>query len=179
MIDKNIEIEKAKKIKLILMDVDGVLTKGEIIFDALGNEIKVWDVKDGLSFSIVKRLPDIDVGWITGRKSESVKKRAEDLDIKYLFMGELDKISAYKEIKKLSNLKDEEIAYIGDDLIDLPVLRAVGLSICPFDAVEEVINICDLKTDCIGGKGVFRSVLKFVLSAQNRWDNIEKIFEKK
>ncbi|MDR0676890.1 MAG: HAD hydrolase family protein, partial [Elusimicrobiota bacterium] len=134
---------------------------------------------DGISFSIVKKLDNLEVGWITGRRSESVETRAKHSGIKYLVMGELDKISAYRDIKIKSGLKNEEITYIGDDLVDIPVLKEAGLSICPLDAVEEVLKICDLKADCIGGNGVFRFALKFILSSQNRWENIEKIFTNK
>jgi 3-deoxy-D-manno-octulosonate 8-phosphate phosphatase (KDO 8-P phosphatase) len=170
-------LENLKKIKLILTDVDGVLTRGEIFFDALGNELKIWNVKDGLSFSIVKRLDDLEVGWITGRKSKNVEERAKSLDIKYLSQGSLNKIEAYNEIKKNAGLSDDDIMYIGDDLIDISVLKKVGISVCPLDAVIEVKNICDMTADCKGGEGVFRFALKSVLSAQNRWDGIEKIFE--
>lgn len=178
MKNKLINIEKAKNIKLILMDVDGVLTKGEVFFDSLGNELKIWNVKDGLAFSIAKRMKDLELGFITGRKSESVEKRAKSLNIKYLYMGELDKISAYNEIKKISNLKDENIAYIGDDLVDIPILEKVGLSFCPMDSAIEVKNICDEVLDISGGCGAFRWVLKFILSAQNRWNNVHEIFQK-
>ncbi len=172
-------IEKAKKIKLILMDVDGVLTKGDIFFDGDSRELKTWNVKDGLSFSIVKRVDKLDIGWITGRESESVKNRAKESNVKYLAMGVMNKIKAYEIIKKNANLSDDEIAYIGDDLIDIATLKKCALSICPADAVIEVKNIVDLIADVKGGEGVFRFALKFILSAQNRWENIEKIFEEK
>ncbi len=172
-----VNIEKARNIKLILMDVDGVLTKGEIFCDASGNELKIWNVKDGLAFSIAKRMPNLDLGFITGRKSESVKKRAKNLNIKYLYMGELNKISAYNEIKKLSGLDDKNIAYIGDDLVDIPILEKVALSFCPKDSAIEIKNICDEVLDVFGGCGVFRCTLKFILSAQNRWNNIHEIFQ--
>lgn len=119
----------------------------------------------------------MEVGWITGRKSENVKNRAQNLGVKYLSQGSLNKIKAYNEIKNQSGLKDTEIMYIGDDLIDLPVLKVVGISVCPSDAVIEVKNICDLVADCKGGEGVFRFVLKTVLEAQKRWTGIEKLFE--
>ncbi len=169
----------AKNIKLILMDVDGVLTRGEIFFDANGNELKIWNVKDGLSFSILKRLKAIETGWITGRKSENVEKRAKSLGVKYLSLGSLDKKTAFLEILENSKLSREEVAYIGDDLVDISVLKEVGLSICPSDAVPEVKDLCDLIADCGGGGGVFRFALKFILQAQDKWDGIERVFEAK
>lgn len=172
-------VENLKQIKLILTDVDGVLTKGEIFFDGAGNELKIWNVKDGLSFSIARRLSDLEVGWITGRKSENVENRAKNLGIKYLMQEKWNKMEAYAEIKKQAGLSDEQIMYIGDDLIDIAVLKTVGISVCPSDAIPEVKTICDLIADCKGGEGVFRFALKSVLEAQNRWDGIEKIFDQK
>ena len=170
--------EKLKNIKLILTDVDGVLTRGEILFDANGNELKIWNVRDGLSFSIAKRLEDIDVGWITGRESKSVESRANNLKIKYLIQGCLDKKEAYAELKEESGLDDFEILYIGDDIVDIPVLELAGISVCPSDAAEEVKEMVDIVADFKGGEGVFRFVLKMVLSAQDRWQGIEKVFQK-
>ena len=170
--------EKLKKIKLILTDVDGVLTRGEIFFDAQGNELKTWNVRDGLALSIARRLDDIDVGFITGRQSKSVEFRATELKVKYLMQGCMDKRKAYADLKEQSGLNDEEIAYIGDDLIDLPILTQVGFAMCPKDAVEEVKAVVDVVSKVDGGCGVFREALKLVLVAQGRWDGIEKVFQK-
>ncbi|MCP4481285.1 MAG: HAD hydrolase family protein [bacterium] len=170
--------EKLKKIKLILTDVDGVLTKGEVFFDSQGVELKTWNVRDGLALSIAKRLDDLDIGLITGKTSNSVKSRAENLGIKYVIQGCMNKLEGWSEIKKGSGLQDDEIAYIGDDLIDIPILKLAGVSVCPLDAAPEVFSCVDIVSNIKGGYGVFRDVFRRVLEAQGRWDGIERIFQK-
>ena len=119
--------EKSKKIKLILLDVDGVLTDGSIIFGESNQEIKIFNVKNGLGIKLAQ-AGGIAIGIITGRNSQVVNKRAKELSIKILSQGQQDKVSVYNQIKDDLRLKDEQIAYIGDDLTDLKLLRQVGLS---------------------------------------------------
>jgi 3-deoxy-D-manno-octulosonate 8-phosphate phosphatase (KDO 8-P phosphatase) len=175
---ENNMLEKAKQIKLIICDVDGVLTRGDIFFDALGNELKVWNVRDGLAYSILKRIaPDIQVGWITGRESKSVENRAKESGVKYLIQGCLFKRQAINDILKQANVKLHEIAYIGDDLVDLPAIKDVGLGICPIDAVDEVRDASDIIAPVKGGCGVFRYVVELVLKARGTWDKAIILFE--
>ena len=130
---------KAKKIKLIAMDVDGVLTAGEIIVLDSGGEIKIWNVKDRLAFHLIRRSKaDIKLAWITGRASKQVADRAAEIGIDEFYQDCMDKKTAMEEILNKHSIKPEEAVFIGDDLIDIPVLRMVGIGVCPCDAPDEV-----------------------------------------
>ena len=156
----------AKNIKLIASDIDGVLTAGEIILLPDGNELKIWNVKDGAGVSLVKKhLPDIKFVWITARKSEQVKLRADDLKIDILVQSCRDKKNEILKIAKKNNINISQIAYIGDDVIDLPVLEIAGLSACPFDAVDDVKKSSKYICKNCGGKGAFREVCNLILKA--------------
>ena len=156
---------KAKKIKAIITDVDGVLTDGGIIYDNEYNEYKRYNVKDGQIISHLKRLGFI-VGAITGRESDVVKKRMQELKFTFHHHGVKDKLVEYEKIKQEYKLKDEEIAYIGDDIIDLAILCRCGLSVTPQDAREYMKNEVDYVTASKGGEGVFRDVADMILEEQ-------------
>jgi 3-deoxy-D-manno-octulosonate 8-phosphate phosphatase (KDO 8-P phosphatase) len=163
--------QRAKKIKLIAMDVDGVLTAGDIVILDSGEEVKFWSSKDRYVMSLVRKMENPPIlAWITGRKSNAVERAAREFNISHLVQGCSDKKSALLAILKERNIKPEEAAFIGDDLIDLGALNTVGLAVCPFDAVEELFNEVHYVSPLGGGKGVFRDVLKLVLQAQKRWD---------
>lgn len=168
---------KAKHIKLIAVDIDGVLTRGEIIFDGTGTEIKIWNVRDGLAFTIVKRIGGIQLAWITGRGSNDVRARAESLGIDYLVTDCMQKKAALHDIVKQAGVALHEVAYIGDDIIDISSLRAVGLGVCPKDAAYEVKEASHHVARVRGGEGVFRYVVELVLKAQGRWDDAVRMFE--
>ena len=156
----------AKNIKLIASDIDGVLTAGEIILLPDGNELKIWNVKDGAGVSLIKKyLPNIKFCWITARKSKQVKIRAEELKIDILAQNCKDKKSEILKIAKKNNIDISQIAYIGDDVIDLPVLKIAGLSACPFDAVDDVKKSSKYICKNCGGKGAFREVCNLILKA--------------
>jgi YrbI family 3-deoxy-D-manno-octulosonate 8-phosphate phosphatase len=156
----------AKDIKLIASDIDGVLTAGEIILLPDGNELKIWNVKDGAGVSLVKKhLPDIKFVWITARKSKQVKLRADDLKIDVLVQSCRDKKSEILKVAEKNNINVSQIAYIGDDVIDLPVLEIAGLSACPFDAVDDVKKSSKYICKNCGGKGAFREVCNLILKA--------------
>jgi 3-deoxy-D-manno-octulosonate 8-phosphate phosphatase (KDO 8-P phosphatase) len=157
---------KAKKIKAIITDVDGVLTDGGIIYDNDYKEYKRYNVKDGQIISHLKRLGFI-VGAITGRESDVVKKRMQELKFTFHHHGVKDKLVEYEKIKQEYKLKDEEIAYIGDDIIDLSILCRCGLSATPQDAREYIKNEVDYVTVSKGGEGVFRDVSDMILEEQN------------
>ena len=135
-------IEKAKKIKLVAFDVDGVMTDGSLSFTQDGVEIKTFNAKDGLGVVMLSRAGFI-TSIITARENNTVKLRAEMIDIKELYMGQKNKTQALEDLIKKYDLKKDEIAYMGDDLPDICVLREVGLSVCPNDAVLEVKKICN------------------------------------
>lgn len=166
--------EAAKKIKMFIFDVDGSLSDGGIYVGNDGELFKRFDVKDGFAVNSLA-----DEGYlsaiITGRQSEIVEKRAKRLRITAVWQGNPDKRGAYKELKEKFSLSDEEIAFVGDDLIDLPIMVQTGLPIAVADAAEEVKERSLLVTKARGGHGAVREAIEFVLKAQGRW---EKLVEK-
>ena len=161
-------LKAAKGIKLIASDIDGVLTAGEIILLPDGNELKIWNVKDGAGVSLIKKnLSDIKFVWITARKSKQVELRAKELKIDLLIQNCRDKKSEILKIAKKYNIDISSVAYIGDDIIDLPVLKITGLSACPNDAVEEVKKVSKYVSKYCGGKGAFRDICNLILKAQD------------
>ncbi len=170
-------IKKAKKIRLLAMDVDGVMTGGEIIILNNGEEIKIWSVKDRMGFAMLRaaNLP-IRLAWITARKSEQVKLRAKDLKVDFLYQKSTDKWSSVREIARKMNIKPDQIAYVGDDLIDLKPLKNVGLSVCPPESHEILLKTCDLITKTSAGKGVIREVMELIIRAQGAWPGLMKKF---
>lgn len=163
--------DKAAKVKLLLLDVDGVLTDGQIIYGSGSHELKAFDVKDGHGLKLLQRA-GIEIGIITGRESEVVARRASELGVTYLYQGAKDKLVPYGEILQQSGLSDEEIAYVGDDLIDLPILCRVGFSATVSDAVDEVRERVDYVASRAGGRGAVREVCDFLLRAQGLWAEV-------
>ena len=164
---------KLAKIKLLLLDVDGVLTDGRIIYDSQGNELKAFDVKDGHGLKMIQRS-GIQVGIITGRSSEVVRRRAAELGIEILYQGALRKLEPYREILNQYGLSDEQIAYVGDDIVDLPILRRVGFSATVADAIPDVLPLVDYVTTRPGGRGAVREVCDLLLRASGQWDELTK-----
>ena len=161
----------AKKIKLIAMDVDGVLTGGEIILLDSKRELKIWNVKDGFGFHLVQQsASDIKFAWITGGESEQVKIRADMLKIDVLYQACFRKKEAIREIAAKLGIRPEETLFIGDDLLDVPAFRYAGFSICPLDAPQEVKKEVDYISKIPGGKGVVREVVELVLKARGLWE---------
>jgi 3-deoxy-D-manno-octulosonate 8-phosphate phosphatase (KDO 8-P phosphatase) len=164
---------KAKKIKLLLLDVDGVLTDGGIFIDDRGDEIKRFNVRDGQGITLLQRA-GIQVGFITGRSSNVVRHRARELAVKIVCQGVQDKVATYDSLKRKTRLADEQIAYIGDDIADLPILRKAGLSVAVRDAWTGVKSTVDYVTRAGGGQGAIREVSELLLRAQNIWKDLEK-----
>ena len=166
-------LNTASKIKLIATDIDGVLTAGEVIVLENAEEIKIWNVRDRQGLHTLKQnLPNIKVAWITGRKSKQVEIRAKEQKIDFLIQECKDKMKVIIDIANKLSIGLSEIAYIGDDIIDLSVLRKVGLSVCPKDAVMEAKKVSKYISQYDGGKGVFREVCEILLKANNKWDEI-------
>lgn len=163
--------QQLAKIQLLLLDVDGVMTDGRIIYDNLGNELKAFDVKDGHGLKLLQRA-GITVGIITGRRSEVVSRRAAELGIELVFQGAKRKLTPYLEILQQQNLRDDQVAYIGDDVVDLPILRRVGFSVTVADAVPEVVQRVDYVTARPGGRGAVREVCDLLLKASGKWDEL-------
>ena len=168
--------EKLKRTKLLLLDVDGVLTDGSIIYNDSGAETKVFDVKDGLGIKMLMKA-GIQVGIVTGRTSKALYHRCNNLGISLIFDGVHDKTSVLQLISKQTGLPAEDIAFIGDDLIDLPLLKRVGLSIAVADAHETVIENVDMVTSKKGGAGAVREICEAILKAQGLWNKMIEYFQ--
>lgn len=162
-IDKRKFFETIKKIKLLALDVDGVLTNGDIYLDCNGNEIKQFNTKDGLGIELAIEN-GVEVAIISGRKSKAVELRAEQLGIKYVFQGVSDKKKILKNLQKKLKVAIEETIFIGDDLPDLKLKNEVSLLVCPSDAVVEVKKNADFVLKKKGGKGAVREWIDIMLS---------------
>jgi 3-deoxy-D-manno-octulosonate 8-phosphate phosphatase (KDO 8-P phosphatase) len=160
-----------KKVRMILMDVDGVLTGGEIILGNDGQELKVFDVQDGMGLTLA-RYGGIKLGIITGRSSQAVARRAEELHLDALYQGVTDKMDAYTDILQTYDLRDGEVCYIGDDLLDITVMEEVGVAVAVANARQEVKDIADYVTVAHGGRGAVREVVEMILMAQKKWETV-------
>jgi 3-deoxy-D-manno-octulosonate 8-phosphate phosphatase (KDO 8-P phosphatase) len=170
MKDETIAVnERLKNIKLLLLDVDGVLTDGRIIFDSNGIESKFFNVKDGHGIKLLQRV-GIEVGIVSGRESQVVTNRAAELGIERVFQGALDKLAVYRQIIQETGLADTRIAFMGDDIIDIPVMRRVGFAAAPADAVEEVLPHAHFVTRNRGGWGAVREICDLILKGQGVWE---------
>ena len=161
-------MERLKRIKLLAMDVDGVLTDGSMIFGSK-EEIKVFNALDGLGITLAIEI-GLEIAWITGNKSESVAKRAEALGVTNLFLGARYKSVAIEELARRKGLKTEEIAYIGDDLNDLPAMKTAGVAFAVANASPEAKAAVDFVTEKSGGHGAVREAIEMILKAQDRWE---------
>lgn len=159
---------KLKKIKLVVLDVDGTLTDGGIYYDANGNEIKRFDVKDGLGIKVAMEA-GLKFAILTGRQSPMVRRRAEELGIQFLLEGVQKKAPALIELSKNTGISVDEMAYIGDDWNDLPAMMMTGFKACPADAAEEIKDICDYVAPKKGGRGAVRECLEFILETYGMW----------
>lgn len=164
-------IERAKKIKLLLLDVDGVLTDGRFIYGSYGDELKNFDVNDGLGTFLIRRA-GIKCVILTAKASRVVTRRARELRFDKVYHNFHYKINALGKIKKKFKVTDDEICFVGDDVIDIPVLKRVGLAVCPPNAVEEVKPFVHLLTEKNGGRGAVREVCDLLLRARGAWDKI-------
>lgn len=159
-------LAKARQIKLLLLDVDGVLTDGTLIFSHDGHESKAFNTQDGFGIRLLQEA-GIDIGLITARKSTAVAKRAENLKLRYVYQGESNKLIAYKDILRDSGLKPVQIAYMGDDWLDLILLKRVGFAIAPANSVEEVKEMAHFTTTKNGGDGAVRQVCDLILQSKD------------
>lgn len=161
----------ARQIKLIILDVDGVLTDGGIILDNKGNEFKSFHVRDGHGIKMLIRA-GVTVAMITGRYSKVVERRARELGIKDIYQKCHDKRIAFRHLIEKYSLNPKEIAYIGDDIVDLPLLKISGFSVSVADADEEAKNASMMITKNKGGRGAVREVCDFILKAKGLWESI-------
>ena len=168
--------EVLKNIRLLLVDVDGVMTDGRIIYDGNGLETKFFNVKDGHGIKMLQRH-GVEIGIITGRTSVVVDIRARELGINIVYQGALRKLESYDDIKSKTGLSDSQIAYIGDDIIDVPVMRRVAFSAAPSDALPEVRELADYVTACEGGRGAVREVCDMIIKGRGGWEEVVARYE--
>ena len=169
---KNEELQrKAQAIKLVAFDIDGIMTDGRLYFTSLGDEIKAFNVKDGLGLKLLRET-GVEVAIITGRTSELVNRRARDLKIGKLIQGREDKKVALNELMQQENLSAEQIAYMGDDLPDLPAIRFAGLGVTVADAMPIIKQHADFITESNGGDGAVREFCDWLLKAQGNLDAV-------
>jgi 3-deoxy-D-manno-octulosonate 8-phosphate phosphatase (KDO 8-P phosphatase) len=163
--------ERASRVRLILFDVDGVLTDGTLLLHADGSESKVFDIKDGTGIVWAQRL-GLTVGFLSARSSAATTQRAAQLGITLVHQGVASKLEAYEQIADSLMLDEDEVAYMGDDILDLPVLSRVGLAAAPADASEDVRSRVHWVAQARGGAGAARELIELILRAQGRWDSV-------
>lgn len=168
-------LERAKKVRMLMLDVDGVLTDGKIILTSDGEEIKNFNVLDGMGIKLLQKI-GVEVAIISSRFSKVTEQRAKELGIELVFQKHLDKLKIYEEILKLRNLKDEEIAYIGDDWIDLPILKRVGLAVGVPNGWYPVNFYVHYVTKHKGGEGAVREVCDLILRAKGKWEKTLNLY---
>jgi 3-deoxy-D-manno-octulosonate 8-phosphate phosphatase (KDO 8-P phosphatase) len=171
-------LTRARKIKLFLMDVDGTLTDGGVCLIATLSmeqnassitEMKVFNAQDGQGLSLAHTM-GILTGFITGRRSPAVEQRAKENKVTFVCLGQATKTQAYEDCMQRAGVTEEEIAYLGDDLPDIPLAKRCGLGVCVADGALELKQVCHYTTQRRGGKGAAREVIELILKAQGRWE---------
>jgi 3-deoxy-D-manno-octulosonate 8-phosphate phosphatase (KDO 8-P phosphatase) len=162
---------RLEKVSLLLLDVDGVMTDGRIFFDNNGVETKAFDVRDGHGLKLLQRA-GLRVGIITGRQSRVVEIRARELGIDILYQGVKDKVLPYEEILNSLAIGGDQVAYVGDDIVDLPVLRRVGFAATVADGSEDVKPFVHYVTKARGGRGAVREICELILRQTGRWPQV-------
>lgn len=165
-------LDKARRIKLLILDVDGVMTDGKIYYGNYGDELKAFDVKDGFGIMLLRRAK-IEVVIITAKKSKVAKLRARDLGIKRVYENS-SKLKIFNKLLRKFRVAGEEVCFIGDDLIDIPVLKAAGLSVTVPQAVNDVKAVSSYITKAAAGHGAVREICELILKSQDKWDEVVK-----
>ena len=168
-------LARARKIKLFLMDVDGTLTDGGVCLisstiagEPIVSEMKVFNSQDGQGLSLAHTM-GMQTGFITGRHSPAVAKRAQELKVTFVYLGQQTKTAAFEECIQKAGVTEDEVAYMGDDLPDIPLARRAGLGVCVADGAPDLAAICHFTTRRPGGRGAAREVVELILKAQGRW----------
>jgi 3-deoxy-D-manno-octulosonate 8-phosphate phosphatase (KDO 8-P phosphatase) len=164
-------LPRARRIRLLLLDVDGVLTDGRLYFGPKGEALKVFHVLDGHGLKMVRRA-GIEVALLSGRRSDAAYHRARELNLSHFFEGLRDKVAILEDLRGSLKLTLQEVAMVGDDLVDLPVMSRVGLAVAVADAVPEVQAAAHWVTSLPGGRGAVREVCDLLLKAQGRWEEM-------
>jgi 3-deoxy-D-manno-octulosonate 8-phosphate phosphatase (KDO 8-P phosphatase) len=167
-------LERARKIKLFLMDVDGTLTDGGVMLISLPNdggvaEMKGFNSQDGMGLKLAHTM-GIRTGFITGRKSPAVSQRAKELNVEFVYLGQATKMAAFDECLQKAGVQEEEVAYMGDDLPDMPLSKRAGLAVAVANAAPELKAVSHFVTRSRGGDGTAREVVELILKAQGRWE---------
>jgi 3-deoxy-D-manno-octulosonate 8-phosphate phosphatase (KDO 8-P phosphatase) len=170
-------MEKARKLKLLILDVDGVLTDGKLFFDNEGNEYKAFHARDGHGIKLLRQT-GVEVAVISGRKSNSVALRMKNLGIEYVYQGHENKVAAFNEIIEKLRITPDQAAHVGDDLLDLPIMTRVGLAIAVNDANFAVKQRADWHTRLPGGHGAVREVCDLIIQAQGHFDEVVSAYLK-
>jgi len=165
--------DRAGKIKLFIMDVDGVLTDGRIVYDNFGDELKFFDVQDGFGIALL-RYADIKTAIVTAKKSKIVKRRAKEMGITDLHMNVIDKGKIYCQLLKKYSLGHENVCCIGDDILDVPMMKKSGFAISVPNAVAEVKQIAHYITQRPGGRGAVREAAELILKSQGKWEDLTR-----
>lgn len=166
-----------RKIEYLVIDVDGTMTDSSIYYDEYGNELKKFCTKDAAGFFVAKNL-GIRTIVLTGRECKATERRMTEVGVDYLFQGIKDKSTFLKSFMNKNNITKSQIAYIGDDLNDLPLIKQVGCFCCPFDACDEVKMLADYVSPVCGGKGVVSDIIRHILKKTGEWDvAVLKVYE--
>ncbi len=163
--------ERAKRIKLLILDVDGVLTDGSIIMDSHGNEIKAFHVRDGHGVKMAQKA-GIIVAILSGRNSKVVERRAEELGITEVYQGIHKKSSVYETLLRKYNLSDENVAFMGDDIVDIELFKRAGLPAVPEDADNGVKKLAVFVSSKKGGRGAVREIIELILRSSGCWESV-------
>lgn len=170
-------MERARRVKLVILDCDGVLTDGRIILLPGGGETKAFDAKDGHGLRMAGRA-GLRIAIISGRESFAVRERARDLGITQLHEKSFVKLEPYERILKEESLTDPDVCFIGDDVTDIPVLRRAGLAVAVSDAADDAKRFAHLVTERPGGRGAVRETIEIILKAQGKWDEAMARYER-
>ena len=176
MADRNI-LERAARVKVFVVDIDGVMTDGRIIYSGYGDELRFFDVQDGFGITLLNRA-GIKTVIVTAGKSKIVKHRARDLKVTKTYHGFMNKIEPFNDLLKHFKVTPEEVCFMGDDLIDIPILKRVGFAVAVSNAVDDAKKAAHHITASKGGRGAVREICDLILKSQGKWDLVtSKYFE--
>ena len=175
MLSRETLMTRAQSVRLLICDVDGVLTPGQVILDNEAGEQKAFNIKDGLGIKLLQRS-NIPTAIITGRTSHIVQRRMDELGVEHVFQGQTNKTQAYETLLKELGIEPDEVAYVGDDLPDLPLMRRSGLGFAVKDASQFVLEKADWVTEQKGGFGAVREIAEIILSAQHKLDELHQSY---
>ncbi|MDQ5847122.1 MAG: HAD hydrolase family protein [Acidobacteriota bacterium] len=168
---------RASRIKLLLMDCDGVLTDGRLWLTDDGDEQKTFNTKDGLGLALLHRA-GLRSGVISGRSSKALERRARELGVEFVRQGDPNKTAAFEEVLRLAEVDEDEVAFVGDDLTDIPLMQRAELAVAVADATQEVRSVAHYVTQAEGGRGAIREVIEIILKSQGRWNDILELYLK-